>query len=326
MLDDASLAIANTKGICGIYREDTTKTYAAKTRADILSDLSCIRAGDRIFIYSTDSKCIHGIYEASSWVYEDTSDIGFDDDAPYRFNVRSVFPVGLAVSEHELLTKSNASHLFRSIFHKKSLGRGKACTHLFPDETENLTRVLLRTHDSIPDENPYDKFGSVPSPLLPRFVPNSNGSLRYEKELEWWLTTNIDSNAECKKAFGNPNDITLFANYVPIAVTGSNLDFITYHEKDVLDLNELYKITLVELKKGVGDKVAFEEIRRYVLWFIQNLHDIDAYSIIQPMIIAHEFKDDMLQLCEAWNLSKRKPKLYSYVAISETEITLTEVL
>ena len=144
--------------------------------------------------------------------------------------------------------------------------------------------------------------------------------------MEWWLTANVDSHAECKKVFGKPKDITLFANYIPIAVTGSNMDFITYHEKDVLGLRELYKITLVELKKDAGDDWAFEEIRQYVVWFIQNLDDVDAYSIIQPIIIANSFRSNMLKLCEAWNLSKRKPKLYQYHTISATEIKLIEIL
>ena len=312
------------RGVFGVFAEDRGKPQWRKTRADILSDLSCLRVGDRVFFYDLDDKSFWGIHEVTARLHHDKSDIGLPRPAPYRFGLRPLLPLEKPVAESNLFSRKDAARDFRSIFFKKALNRGKACTHLFPEETAALTEALLTQNDRIPDSAPAAKAASGPRPLLPEFEVNG-AEVSLEKELEWWLTCHLDSHAECRKIVGDPADIEVFANYVPITISGGNIDLVVYHRREAAGVRVRYKISIIELKKGRAASDAALELENYVRWFVRNIVGVERADIIQPILVAHDFDREVLARCGHWNLSERKPRLFQYAASAPGDIRFEEV-
>ena len=327
-----ALQITAEKRLFGVFEEKKDKPQWRKTRADILADLSCIRPGDRIFFYNTDPgrQSFWGIYEATTRLYYDESAVGFEKTtdpsqgvAPYRFGVRPLLKLEKPVRENNLLLRKNAARDFRSAFFKKVLNRGKACTHLFPDETEALTKALLTQNDNIP-EAPTAKAPPTHYSEMPPKADIVGKKFSLEKELEWWLTYHLDSHEECRKIFGALGDIEMFANYVPISIAGGNIDLVVYHRTAAADIDIRHKISIVELKKDKANATAMREIENYTRWFVQNITGAEHADMIQPVIIASDFNGDVYSGCKHWNLCERKPRLFHYTASSATDVKFKE--
>ena len=325
IVDGHSLEISKEKGIHGVLVEDETKHLHLKTRADILADLSCIRQGDHVFFYNTDSQVFSGIYEATRRLFFDKTNVGYNGFAPYRIGIRPFLPLEKPISESNLFSRKDASRSFRSIFFKKALGRGKACTHLFPDETEALTRALVMQNDNVPDP-PTVPLPPQKPPKMPLSAGVNHGVFSYEKELEWWLTHHLDSNAECQKIFGAFDDIQMFANYVPINISGDNIDLVVYHCNKAVGMDMPYKISIVELKRDKANSDALRELENYTRWFIQNITGAEGSDVIQPIIVASGFVKNFPASCGHWNLCARKPRLFEYHAVSTDEVRFKEIV
>lgn len=322
--DSAGLQIAEKRRVFGVFPEDRGKKMWRKTRADILSDLACLRPGDRVFFYNLDDTSFWGIHEVTSRAFYGEDDLGFSEPTPYRFHLRPFLSLEKPVSENALFTRRDAARDFRSIFFKKVLNRGKACTHLFPDETAALTEMLLMQNDTIPDEATAGIAADKPkNPIIPEFERN-DAAVSLEKELEWWLTHHLDSHEECRKIFGAPADIEMFANYIPITISGGNTDLVVYHRKSAAGVSVQNKISIVELKKDTAKADAIREIENYVRWFIHNIVGAERAAIIQPILIARDFDNEVLAKCKHWNLSDRKPQLFRYEAVSDKDIRFVE--
>lgn len=314
--DASALEVVNTRRLFGVMQEDRDKPMWRKTRADIIADLSGIRPGDRVFFYNTSDKGFWGIYEATTRLFYDETDVGFNVLAPYRVGLRPFLPLEKPISENNLFSRKDAVRDFRSIFFKKVLTRGKACTHLFPDELDALTRALLMQNDDIPESPP----APPPPPQYSSMPPDARmtkGLFSLEKELEWWLTYHLDSNDECRKIFGAQGGIEMFANYVPINISGGNIDLVVYHRKTAAGVDVRHKISIVELKKDDAGADALREIDNYTRWFARNITGAENSDVIQPIIIAGDFEEDeIFPGCRHWNLSARKPRLFRYRAES----------
>ena len=184
-------------------------------------------------------------------------------------------------------------------------------------------------NDSVPNSSAADISDSganVPAgrPLAPEFEA-SGGALSLEKELEWWLTYHIDSHPECRQLAGDPADIEVFANYVPITISGGNIDLVIYHRKEVSGLRVRYKISIIELKKDRAGAEALLEIEKYVRWFVRNVVGVEKSDTIQPMLIARDFSDDARLRRQHWNLCERKPRLFKYEVSGASDLRFEEV-
>ena len=322
--------IAAEQGIFGVFAEDREKSLWKKTRADILADLNCLRLGDRVFFYDIDDTAFWGIYEVASYSFLDESDIGFTMPAPYRFRLHPLMPLAMPMSENNLFSRGDAAQNFRSIFYKKVLGRGKACTHLFPEETAALTEALMKQNDRIPEASPrhLDSLKKDAQFRLQMIKPEFNADNRtvsLEKELEWWLTCHLDENMECRKFLGDLNDIEMFANYVPITISGGNIDLVVYHQREVDGRPVRYKISIIELKKDRATPDALRELENYVKWFVRNIVGVENEDIIQPILIASGFQNEVLEKCQHWNLSARKPMLIEYAVTSVKDLKFCRI-
>ena len=319
--------IVGERGVFAVFAEDRENPQWRKTRADILSDLACLRAGDRVFFYNLNDKGFWGVFEATTRVLYCEKGLGLPKPAPYWFGVRPFLPLEKPIAESNLFSRKDAARDFRSIFFKKVLNRGKACTHLFPDEVTALTEALLMQNDRIPSDAPASAGARPPAgakPLLPDFRADGS-AVSLEKELEWWLTHNLDGHEECRKIVGNPSDIEMFANYVPITISGGNIDLVVYHHREAAGLRVRYKISVIELKKDRAKPDALRELSGYVRWFVRNIVGPETADIIQPVLIANSFHGDVPVGCRHWNLSERKPLLFKYSVSGPGALRFEEV-
>lgn len=312
--------ILRDNGFLAVYREDRSKELWEKTRADILADLSCLRIGDRIFFYEAGNG-FHGIYRARSLPFFDETKIdSIGDDAPYRVLIEPLHYFPNPVSELRVLGQRHSPTELRSIFYKKALQRGKAITHLFPEEERKLTELLFKANDGEaklqarlyePENKPRITFD---------LEPTENGEVKYEKILEGWLMQHLDKpEFNCNLFLGDLNDIETFANYVPTNIAGGNIDVIVYHKRAVNGVEMRYKISVVELKKGNIDERAVIEVEEYAKWASEHLAENDA-EMIQPVLIGKKATERAIARCKHYGISRRKPILIEYDILPNYQI------
>lgn len=338
--------IVKNRGIAAVISEDPSKALSEKTRADILADISCIRIGDTIFFYEVE-KGFHGIYEAIRLPFVDADETEYNGQ--YLFGSKNnlhfiegslIFPNRVLIKPKVYLEKpinewrnapksafgrfTSAIDL-RSIFYKKVLGRGKSITHLFPEEQNKLTELLLKVSNGKESKLIYEPYEPKnPQPIIFDLAPTFNGEVKYEKILEGWIIQNIDNpSAKMSQFLGDLEEIECFANYIPVTIAGGNLDIVVFHKKKNSD--KRYKITIIELKKGEINKGDIEQMESYVKWAAENLTKVLAekptkieidlstrMEMIQPVLIGKGISRSGIQGCRHYTLNHRKPILLSY--------------
>ena len=328
--NNSSFEIVEKKNVVGVFKEDESKKLSEKTRVDIFSDLSCIRKGDYIFFHNIDKKGIIGVYIVTELPFFDDADIGFEKNAPYRFVVE---PLGNMifenfVPEEIVFSDKDVSRKYKTIFYKKVLNRGKVCTHLLPEETENLINLLVKYNGNKKKSNLINENERYKKPDSSRYIqPLFEGDsdiLRYEKQLEWWLSYNIDKEEKCKLFIDNVNDIESFSNYMPLSISGSNLDFLVLHHRKIGDERNIrYKVTIIELKRGICDIGGIIELEKYTKWISENIVN-NEIDIIQPVLISYGYEDVVKEKTKHWNLSLKKPILIEYKKINNNDLLLSK--
>jgi hypothetical protein len=319
IVNSDTFPIQRDKGFLSIFQEDRTKELWEKTRADIWADLTCLRIGDRIFFYELNTG-FHGIYEVTSLPFIDKTTVhgvGENRDkkisnAPYRALIRPKYYLKNPLPESRAFGLKDSPNRLRSIFYKKVLGRGKANTHLFPDEEKRLTELLFKANDGVDELQIHPYKPKEEKRIFYDLSVNQQGELKFEKILEGWITQNIDKPETNTSLFlGDLKDIECFANYVPVNIAGGNIDLIVYHKKKINGIEIMYKITIVELKKGGVNKNGIIEIENYVKWATENIASSDV-EIIQPVLIGRKILDNAIDRCKHYAINDRKPILIEY--------------
>jgi len=343
-----TFAITRFRCVAAVVREmKEGGQYVEKTRTDILADISCVRKGDRIFFYEINNG-FHGIYEAEGTAFVDKDEIkgkndeylfGSEENAHYTES-SLILPNRVLIKPKLYLEKPinewrNASQSafgrftsaidLRSIFYKKVLGRGKSITHLFPEEENKLTELLLKYNKGKGKELTYEPYKPKnPEPIIFDLEPTPTGEVKYEKILEGWLIQNIDNpSAGTEQFLGDLEEIECFANYVPVSIAGGNLDILVFHKRK--DSNLRHKITIIELKKGKVAEDDIVQMESYVKWAFENLTKTlvekptkveislsTKEEIIQPVLIGKEISGPAIEKCKQYTLNQRKPILISY--------------
>lgn len=319
IVNSETFPIQRDRGFLSIFEEERTKLLWEKTKADILADLCCLRIEDSIFFYETNVG-FHGIYEVTSLPFIDNSDVyGVGDykdkkisNAPYRTLIRPKYYLKYPVPESRAFGLKDSALRLRSIFYKKALGRGKANTHLFPEEEKRLTELLFKANDGVSELQIYPYKPKEEKRVVFDLSTNQQGELKYEKILEGWLTQNLDKPESNTKIFlGDLKDIECFANYIPVNIAGGNIDLMVYHKKELNGNKIRYKITIVELKKGNIDKNTVIEVENYVKWATENIANSDV-EIIQPVLIGKKISSEAIERCKYYSINNRKPILVEY--------------
>lgn len=315
VVNNETFPIMRDNGLVAVFKEDKTATLHKKTKADILADLSCLRMNDRIFFYEI-GVGFHGVYEVASYPFIDDTILKSNSfkltDAPYRALIRPKYYFKNPVPEKRVFGLKNSANDFRSLFYKKALGRGKANTHIFPEEENNLFELLNKSNNGISEIsiNPYKPKNDLK--VFFDLSTNETGELLYEKILEGWLTQNIDKlDNNCHKFLGKIQDIECFANYVPVNIAGGNIDLIVYHNNNFPSINSRYKISIIELKKGIVDRNSIIEVEEYIKWAYENISSNDI-EIIQPIVIGKKINDSAIKRAKEYGINKRNPILVEY--------------
>lgn len=319
IVNSETFPIQRDRGFLSIFEEERTKALWEKTKADILADLCCLRIGDRIFFYET-KVGFHGIYKVISLPFIDNSDVyGVGDykdkkisNVPYRALIRPEYYLKSPVPESRTFGLKDSASRLRSIFYKKALGRGKANTHLFPEEEKRLTELLFKANNGVSELQIHPYKPKEEKRVFFDLSTNQQDELKYEKILEGWLTQNLDKPESNTKIFlGDLKDIECFANYIPVNIAGGNIDLMVYHKKELNGTEIRYKITIVELKKGKVDNNTVIEVENYVKWATENIANSDV-EIIQPVLIGIKISSEAIERCKYYAINNRKPILVEY--------------
>ncbi|MEO0127275.1 MAG: hypothetical protein ABIL44_05960 [candidate division WOR-3 bacterium] len=346
IVNEETFPITQFRCVAAVVRDMGRRgKYVEKTRADILADLSCIRKGDRVFFYEI-GVGFHGIYETVSLPFIDEDEIE-GRDRKYLFGNENnshfirgslILPNRVLIEPKKYLVKPvnewrNASRSafgrftsaidLRSPFYKKALGRGKSITHLFPEEEATLIELLMEVNNGQVKKLDYKPYKPRdPKPIKFDLTPTGNGEVKYEKILEGWIIQNLDNPSSKMDSFlGDLKEIECFANYVPVSIAGGNLDIVVFHRKN----NKRYKITIIELKKGMVKQDDINQIKNYVKWAAENLTKImiekhrkieigllSKMEMIQPIIIGKGIDHSALEGCKMYSLNSLRPILIQY--------------
>ena len=341
--------VVRDKGIAAIVSADPSKPLFEKTKADLLSDIACVRKRDRIFFYVM-KVGFYGIYEAITNPFIDESEFqGVGEDTnkficgskenihykegdfifPYRIQIKPLFYLPNFIPEMRAFGEPTSPTKLRSIFYKKTLGRGKSITHLSPEEEKELSEFLFKANDGVKELStfkPYKPMQKVP--ITFDLKPTDNGCVKYEKILEGWIIQNIDvPGAIPESILGPMDDIEWFANYVPVTIAGGNIDIMIYHKKKLDNEDIRYKISIIELKKGIIKNTTSEpniiQIEEYVKWAAKNITKGDM-EMVQPILIGKKIDKSAKDRASTYSLSLRKP-IFAEYTIEEKKIKLKKI-
>ncbi len=335
--------IVRDRGIAAIIGEDVTKKLSEKTKADLCSDMCCVRRDDKIFFYEQ-TVGFHGIYKAISEPFIDEEEFNgidaFSDEFicgskenphyvegqliyPTRIQIRPYMYLKNPISEMKAFGELLASIKLRSLFYRKTLQRGKSITHLSPEEENELIELLLKANDGMQELKSFQPYLPIrKEPIKFDLEPDENSCVKYEKILEGWLIQHIDDESVGTEKFLGPlDDIEWFANYVPVTVAGGNIDVLVYHTRKVNNKNIRYKISIIELKKdsikNIPSQADVIQLEEYVKWASKNLTN-NNLDVIQPIFIGKEIHPSAIERAKNYSLSLRKPIFVTYTIDNNT--------
>jgi hypothetical protein len=178
--------------------------------------------------------------------------------------------------------------LFRKTF---GAGRARSITHILPEETEKLLRLLKRLNR----QGPIRKYGFKPYTTLNnankkaiKLELGKGPKVNYESKLEDWFMKNIDKKRPVlKEIIGDIRELNYFGNNVLYGIGGEKVDVLCLHNKN----GKRYKATVFELKKDGVTKKALEQINDYSYWVAQLATAYLEYKVkkfeIQPVLIGN---------------------------------------
>lgn len=159
-------------------------------------------------------------------------------------------------------------------------GKGSSIRQLQPYEAEKLLRMLFNEPGQIPRTPPAVTYRGSRDPITdssgllathPRI--HSNGELRYEYDLNVWMSLSFDdlTTGSLASALGiNPDEIWYASNLFPWGYTGNEADFVVA----TLDAENECCVYVIEAKTGkVTDRVGegVVQVSMYVHWVLQRL-------------------------------------------------------
>jgi len=178
--------------------------------------------------------------------------------------------------------------LFRKTF---GAGRARSITHILPEETEKLIRLLKRLNSNGPLKEhgfkPYTTVQNVNKSAIKLALGNGPKVL-YESKLEAWFMKNADKNRPVlADIIGDVKELDYFGNNVLYGIGGEKVDVLCLHSIG----GKRYKATVFELKKDNVTKKALEQINDYSYWVAQLATAYLEYPIkkfeIQPVLIGN---------------------------------------
>jgi len=178
--------------------------------------------------------------------------------------------------------------LFRKIW---GPGRERSISHLLPEETEKIIRLLRRVN-----ENKVENLNSIEYPKTSRkkikIELGEGPMVKHESVLEAWMMENIDKDYDVlKEVIGPSNEIEYFGNNVLYGIGGEKVDILVTH---INESGIRYKASVIELKKGNITKDAISQVKKYAYWIGQLVtanyiidHEINKLTL-QPILIGYD--------------------------------------
>lgn len=308
----------------GVYggTEARGSPRAAQLNSEVVASLSAVRVGDFVFFY-VKNQGVRGLWKVTAGPFYDTSPIWNDPNKvyPYRVCLEPAvreFPTPVAMADILDLRDKGKIWTF-------DLGVIMRKNHypITSGEGKELIRLLLRN-------NPvFREPGAVPEPYRPatkRALPLSlesdkGGRLRYEGYLNAWLARAF-VDGRLKELIGEYRD---YLNYVPTSFN-KVMDVFLTHVTTVDSVDILHKFTCMELKVGVVDEGALNQIIKYENWLTRKLADGDS-EMVQSILVGGGFNERVLEFCRKRRAIEEKTvRLVRYrVDRQKTDLVLEEV-
>jgi len=198
--------------------------------------------------------------------------------------------------------------LFRKI---SGAGRERSISHLLPEETEKIIRLLERVN-----EGEVSKLKYKPYPQTKReeiSIELGKGPIvKFETILEAWMMENIDKDYDVlKDVIGPSKEVEYFGNNVLYGIGGEKSDILITH---VDENNIRFKATVIELKKKEITNDAIDQIYRYAYWISQ--------LVTANYVLSHDIKELILQPVVIGFTLTEKSRKYAYNFLQERKIKI----
>ncbi len=289
----------------------------------ILSNILNVRDEDIIFFY-LEGEGFKGIYRAKESPFFDATALeSVPASRPFRIKIECLHHFDQAVPENALFANLERQGIFWLWYHNKIRRTGRGCTPLDPDARDTLIELLIRYNNGKEAEKafhpaPYPNSYNISELRSFRVLHDANsGSINYEGALEAMMMSAFrEKRSTVSHIFGDFANLEWFANQIPYHVSGKTIDMMLYHRsKEFLGIDSRYKISILELKRGVASIDTMKQLLTYCEWAADHLAKGDSH-LIQPVIVAYDFDDSALSLLHSdyfsINPTFKKPQMIRY--------------
>lgn len=340
LYDEESLKLYLDKGVYGFLMPPvmTDRPSSRSRHYQILADYACSREGTDVFFFLK-RKIVYGgkvfgnLNSGSFYLNGKTSPLGreadaplfwdeslrskyFETNAPGIFRIKQNGPLKAQPFMFQFRQNENTGKYILSDDLYFELGKypyplpsnsmqGMGFCTLTPGEVDTLNTLLSSSNNRIEfeGEGEIDKTGD--GKLFNSDLISVNDDLVNEAQLEFSILASIEPFADFL------NDQYVFCRQVPISPFKPS-------EMDRADIC-LYSITspirhgtipnvIIELKKDVGTKAAYEQVERYLRW-IKNITTEEEYECVNAYVIAPKISN--IKSSKVSNEYKDKIKMYS---------------
>lgn len=339
VVDRNTFPVHRDRRFCGVKNPSNPNT-----REGLIADVKTLREGDLVFFYKRrideppKERGFYGIYKIAGepfydhrkidgvGEFADFSVIGRDQDSVYerqpvlpnRVLIEPVTYFDEPIPDNiAYVDKADPDQLWTMLFRKvPGPGRARSISHLLPEETEKVIRLLYKinlTPKDLPPSRRYPTRRSAMNELDIAFnLVRNDGSFRFENSLKAWLAEKIDKDVPAlRETIGPVEDLEFFSPEVMYGIGGDKVDFLCLHRKK-LDNGPLfrYKVTVMECKRGPIDEYSVFQVQRYSRWMAQLVPGSDV-SIVQPVLVGHTASDEIVELAEKSRYG-RQPIILEY--------------
>ncbi|WP_303674833.1 hypothetical protein [Vampirovibrio chlorellavorus] len=294
---------------------------------DILADLLNVEIGDQIFFYIT-KEGFKDVYEVTEKLFFDATEVeNLPASRPFRILIRPKYQFEKAVPEDSLFLSEKRRSKFWLLYFNKARGKARGCTPLDPDASQELLELLIKYNAC-----EYSSATQVPEryPGIKREIKELKIKTRFEQPfsredslLAMILRAYQTKSATFSSIFGGFDRLEWMGSKIPYDITGKNIDLLLYHRAKTPDeqFSPRYKYSVVELKRETADLAALYQVLNYSQAVGNNLAEGD-FHLVQPVLIAHDFTDDVLKAVELGFSNHKKPILVSYRYVQDEGLTL----
>lgn len=290
--------------------EDTPHSHA--TRQRVMTEISGIRPGDRLFFYMQRTKEILGRYEATSSPFFDTDPLYSDAQYinyrfPFRVGFKPVIEYPRPLHVNEIWAGRDAGKFWTMQQARGDVVGRHACWPLTLREGDLLEQMFQEVNIIIPTPMLINNLpeNREPLPYDYRSTGVRVSHLNYEATLQALLLEGL-ADGKWRDIFGDYDDFSPFVS----TSEGREIDTILFHHDTQ---REVLWYQLIELKSDRFRQDDLLQILAYETWLTSSGQVGGNPRSVHMVAIAARFDDEVISHITARENLKQKPiKLLKY--------------